>query len=423
MIFTPKKITFIINSLAGGGAERILSYILNHLDRRRFAPDLVLLLSDEKGYSLPEDIPVTHLSPSPISGTLSLLNALVAFIVSIPFVIFPSRMRKTFFHIRTVLNHLTASCISLAFFLRREQPDAVVVFLPTSIIITLMTLIAYRIRIPVCCSDRVALSQEFRNGYKFPWINQVAIKMLYKRADKYISVSDGVKDDLMKHFRIPGDKIVTIYNGIDTSVIQEAAKAPLSEKDKLLFLHHGITLIAVGRLANQKGYHDIITAFIMARKQITCRLIVIGEGELRGELEDLAESLGVSADLDFIGWQDNPFQFLAASDIFLLGSLYEGFPNVILEAMSLGLPVISTDCTCGPREILKDNEYGVLVPVSNPDALADAIIKLGQSETLRKFYSAKSKERVEAFKLNTMLVAYEQIFESLIGIRSVPRKH
>jgi glycosyltransferase involved in cell wall biosynthesis len=135
------------------------------------------------------------------------------------------------------------------------------------------------------------------------------------------------------------------------------------------------TLVAVGRLIPQKDFATLLEAFALVRRQREARLVVLGEGPLRPELEDLAERLGVSGDVSMPGFVANPYPSMAAADAFVLSSRWEGSPGVLIEAMSCGTPVVATDCPSGPRQILQDGRHGRLVPVGEPRAMADALLE------------------------------------------------
>jgi glycosyltransferase involved in cell wall biosynthesis len=115
----------------------------------------------------------------------------------------------------------------------------------------------------------------------------------------------------------------------------------------------------------------------------------------------------------FAGWQNNPFRLLAAADLFVLSSRYEGFPNALMEAMAVGLPVLSTACPSGPAELLENGRHGVLVPVGDPAAMADAILHFCANPALRSEYAALSRARIEEYSLDAMLAAYADLLDKL----------
>jgi glycosyltransferase involved in cell wall biosynthesis len=133
--------------------------------------------------------------------------------------------------------------------------------------------------------------------------------------------------------------------------------------------------MGVGRLTRQKDFPTLIRAFAAVRKVRDCRLVILGEGKDRPALEALAKEMGVGGDVDLPGFVENPYAHMSRASLFVLSSAWEGSPNVLTEALALGLPAVATDCPSGPREILEDGRYGPLVPVGDADALAGAILK------------------------------------------------
>src|SRR5262249_54469789 len=152
-------------------------------------------------------------------------------------------------------------------------------------------------------------------------------------------------------------------------------------------------VLGVGRLALQKDFSTLIKAFAHVRSRAPARLLILGDGEKRVELEVLVKELGLTADVCLLGYVDNPFAYMRRCAAFVLSSEYEGLPNSLIEAMACGAPVISTDCPCGPAEILDGGRYGLLVPVGDVEAMAAAI-----SATLQKTpETATSVRRAEFF--------------------------
>jgi glycosyltransferase involved in cell wall biosynthesis len=132
---------------------------------------------------------------------------------------------------------------------------------------------------------------------------------------------------------------------------------------------------SVGRLEPQKDFPNLLRAFALLRKKQMARLVILGEGNLRPQLEALVKELGIEEDVQLPGFNSNPYAFMKRASVFVLSSVLEGLPTVLIEAMALGTPVVSTDCKSGPKEILGSSGYGTLVPTQNPEALAAAIEK------------------------------------------------
>jgi len=137
----------------------------------------------------------------------------------------------------------------------------------------------------------------------------------------------------------------------------------------------------------------------------------LGEGELENELRELTKSLGLKNDVFFLGWQKNPFKFLARAKVFVLSSLWEGLPNTLIEALACGVPAVSTDCSSGPNEIIENNKTGILVPVKNEQTLAQAIVKLLNNPSFSQELAQKGKNRAEDFSVRNIINQYERIIQ------------
>lgn len=195
------------------------------------------------------------------------------------------------------------------------------------------------------------------------------VRRLYPRSDGIVAVSEGVRADLIANFSIPEGKVRTIYNGSVTSALfergrEEAGHAWLDHKQ-------GPVILGAGGLRAQKDFGTLIKAFSkISSKYPLSRLVILGEGPDRALLENTAEQLGVAERVDLPGHVDNPYAYMDKADVFALSSAWEGLVNVVIEALALGAKVVATDCPSGPREILENGKYGILVPVRDEDALA-----------------------------------------------------
>lgn len=235
------------------------------------------------------------------------------------------------------------------------------------------------------------------------------IRLFYPRADIIVAVAHGIKRDLIESFGIPAHKIVVIYNPIDGRSIRARAAEPV---DHPWFGSHKEPLIvAVGRLVKLKGFDLLIRA--VAQLSLPARLVIIGDGDERSTLEHLITELGLTDRIALLGFQGNPWKYMARADLFVLSSLTEGMPNAIGEAMALGLPVLATDCSPGVREYLDDGQAGLLVSPGDLGALASGIERLLLDEPLRKELARKGQERIKQFDLSMAIGAYEKLLQSL----------
>lgn len=189
------------------------------------------------------------------------------------------------------------------------------------------------------------------------------IRILFQKADEIISISNGVKIDLVNTYSIDPDKITTIFN---PAISQSLSKIKDEEVDHDWFKSKKCPIvIGVGRLTYQKGFDVLVKSFCEVRKKISCRLVILGEGPERNKIKKILSDFGMSEEAWLPGFVDNPYKYLSRADVFVLSSRYEGFGNVLVEAMACGLPVIATDCDSGPSEILNKGEYGTLIPVED----------------------------------------------------------
>ena len=204
------------------------------------------------------------------------------------------------------------------------------------------------------------------------WARFYPARRLYPWADAIVTVARPIAEDLAEITGLPMDRFKVIPNPTVTDDLYRLSAEPAEHP---WFQEDGGTpvILAAGRLKPQKDFATLLQAFALLRHDRNARLIILGEGPQRPELLKLAESLGVAEDVDLPGFLDNPYPFMRSADIFVLSSRFEGSPNVLIEAISLGTSVVATDCPSGPREILGDSGVGRLVPVGDPPALAAAI--------------------------------------------------
>jgi glycosyltransferase involved in cell wall biosynthesis len=203
------------------------------------------------------------------------------------------------------------------------------------------------------------------------WLRYTPIRLLYPHIDRIIAVSEGVADDTARIARLGRARIVVVRNPVITPDLPGQAAAPCAHP----WLAPGgpPVILGAGRLERQKDFPTLIRAFALVRARRPCRLLILGEGGQRGALERLVESLGLRGQVDLPGFAPNPYPLIARASLFVLSSAWEGSPNVLTEALALGVPAVSTDCPSGPAEILDGGRFGPLVPVGDVDALAAAM--------------------------------------------------
>lgn len=288
-------------------------------------------------------------------------------------------------------------------------------------------------------SIRIFMSQTLKakKGIK-DFIKLWSMKFFPNYADHVIAVSKSMEYDIVKNFNVKQEKAETIYNGYQLEDICKLSQERLSEKEAVWFEKNKRTIVTVGRLDVQKGQEHLIRAFAYAKKQIPeLQLLILGEGELREKLAKLVCALDLEDSVVFCGFLKNPYKIVKRSYIFVLPSLFEGFPNTLAESLCLGVPVISTDCDSGAREILAPDteiskkvisgfekaKYGLLCPVCENDGverldltaeeydMAEAILYLLRNQDAYEDYQKQCKVRAEQLSIDKVIGDWIRLIE------------
>ncbi len=391
-----KNIAFIIPSLKGGGSERVVSNLSLYLSEKKINKYIILFDAEKIDY-----LYKGYLIDLNIKSTKNLLGKIYNII-------------KRIYKVRRIK--------------KKYKVQVTISFLEAANIVNIFTK----------AEDKIVISiRNFKSKSSKGFYGKVynyLIKIFYNRADNLVAVSEGVKEDLIRNYRIDKNKIKVIYNLYDLENIQKLSKEEIEDKYKKIF--NNPIIINVGRLTKQKGQWHLIRAFKKVKEKITnMKLVILGRGELEDYLKQLVGALKLEKDVYFLRFQKNPLKFITKSKIYVFPSLYEGFPNALVEAMACGIPVISSDCKSGPREILAPKtdlkigtstieyaKYGVLIPVCDNkyhDAnfpltveeriLAKSIVELYSSKELLENYSGKAKERAKDFNKDKIILEYENI--------------
>lgn len=372
------KVAFFLPSLEGGGAEKNVINFVKYLDKKKYRVSLIL--AEKKGVflnELPKDIIVKDLGG--------------AFIFNV--------------------------FIKLIGYFKEESPD---IFISTFDRFNLVNLSAKFFsgkRFNFVIMEQTTPSNLFITAHTvwrkitvylfLPFL----LKFFYPKARAIVCVSNGVKDDLLN---IIGSykNVRVIYNPILEKRIYDLAQENV---DHPWFSEGDLPVVAtVGRLVKAKNYQVLLRAFSLILKEKDVRLMIIGEGQERDNLINLAKKLGISKNVCFLGFQKNPYKYLAKSAVFVVSSLREGFSNSLIEAMACGLPVVATECP-GPMEIIGNKKNGILVPVGNPKLLAAATLKILNNPILSKSLSESGKTRAQFFTIEKSIKEYQNFFEELLN--------
>lgn len=283
------------------------------------------------------------------------------------------------------------SGLALAKYLWRERPD---VLLSAANHVHLTAVIAARlsfasVRVVLRVSNHLTGSHLGDSERQRP-IRLKFARRVYGMADAAITVSQGIADDLVEHTRLPREHVCAVTNPTYTPEIESAAAAPLEHP----WIAPGAPplLLGAGRLVPAKDFATLLRAFARVRARRSVRLVILGEGNKRRDLERQLNELGIEADVELHGFVDNPFAWMSRASLFVLSSAWEGSPGVLVEAMACGCPVVSTNCPSGPDEILAGGRYGRLVPVGDDAALADAILEALDATPPKDVLRARARE-------------------------------
>lgn len=279
-------------------------------------------------------------------------------------------------------NHLI-SLKALTRYLRQEHPTALLSALHfnNEIAVLAKHLAGVSTRVVVC--EQNTLSQRSRHETRLTKrLTPLLAKLFYPQADAVVAVSHGVAKDLHQVLGLPLARINVIYNPCITPEL--SAQARESIEHPWFTSEEPPVILGVGKLETQKDFPTLLRAFAEIYRVRATRLVILGWGPdvEKQKLKTLIHELGLEADVDLPGYVNNPLAYMSKAAVFALSSRWEGFGNVIVEALAAGTPVVSTDCMSGPAEILDHGKYGALVPVGDHQALAQAIVKVLDGETL-----------------------------------------
>ena len=351
-------------TMTGGGAERVVGNLIQGLAARGLRIDLILARAE--GPNLEPVLPYVRLF------NLNQPRALFAL---------PGLVR----------------------FLRREKPDILFSFMHFSNILALFAARLSGFSGKVVLSEHSIISIELLQDPTFKSrVTVLLARLLYPAADQIVCVSSGVAADLVELVGLDEKKVQVVYNPVITPEVIE--KAALEFEHRWFKPGEPPVILTVGRLIESKGFKVLIRAFARLRSKIPARLLILGEGAQRSELEALVGELSLQDDVELAGFVTNPYPVMRKSSVFALSSRVEGLPTVMVEAMYFGIPIVATDCPTGPREILQGGRFGVLTPVDDVTALAESLLLALEGKTPRP-----SPESWRPFTSDVVIDQYLQV--------------
>ncbi|MGR9072912.1 MAG: glycosyltransferase [Gammaproteobacteria bacterium] len=353
------KITFFVSSLGSGGAEKMMLNLAKTAADQGHNVDLLLVRSE--GPHL-DQVPA-EIRPHVLKKTGRLRGLL--------FVLSAAKKPLRFLMLFRLPRFLTV-VKPVSEYLQTRRPDIVISTLHTCNLSSVMARECADVKTRIVVRECIALSSFIQSVPNRKKSLLPFIRLVYPLADYVVSVSKDVQKDLRALVEIPEGKAVSIYNPVIGGDFQARMEEPIDHP--WLTGKKDYVVIGVGRLTKQKDFGTLIRAFAKLRRKAPCKLIILGQGREKEALQALVGELGLTDDVDLHGFTHNPYHFMAHADLFVLPSLLEGAPNVLVEAMASGCNVISTDCPGGSAELLDYGRYGKLVPVRDVDALAEAML-------------------------------------------------
>jgi glycosyltransferase involved in cell wall biosynthesis len=375
---TPKtRICFVLPSLAGGGAERVAVDIVNALDPSQW--DRAMYLSAREG------------------PYLDLLDRAVRLTTS-------SRTSRI------------GRWLELRRYMRAERPQLVVSFLSyfSTVSATRAAGIGARVVFNQGTPTTAFLADrdyDWRRGWRRRLFS-LATRVGYRLADAIVATSQGVAEDLVASFGVPPARIRVVHNPVDLIAIAAAAREPLEPADEGVWSRPAI--VAAGRLADAKNYPLLIEAFNLLRQTMPARLFILGQGDREAQLRAQIAELGLGHDVVLCGFQRNPWKYIARADVFAMSSTYEGFGNVLVEAMACGVPVVATRSP-GSREVVRDGSDGLIVDRHEPAPLAEALGRVLSDAPLRARMAVEALRSAQRFALPAIVAAHDRVFREVLA--------
>ena len=379
MTATPRRrVCFVLPSLNGGGAERAAVHIVNALNP--IVWDRSMYLFERSGPYLSDVDPAVALAAGPAGASRA------------------------------------GRWAALRRYLRERNPEIIMSFL--SYFSVLSAARAARIGARVVFNQQTPMSAFLTDAdyaWRHPWHRRafsLVIRIGYRLADAIVTTSAGVSDDLVNQFGVRRERIRVVHNPVDLDAVRAAAAEPLDAGVQARW--NAPTIVAAGRLADAKNYPLLLDAMALLRRTIPAQLFVLGEGELEAPLREQIARLGLSDAVALCGFQKNPWKYIARADAFALTSRYEGFGNVLIEAMACGVPVVATSSP-GTKEIVTAGADGLLVEQHEPAAVAAALERVLTDDAFRRRLADGARRSAERFALPVIADAYDRAFGAVLS--------
>ena len=365
------RIAFLLDNLEGGGVQRMTLMLAREFARTGYDVDLLVCrMKGELVPAVPPRVRLLALAPGGRLATCRLAlssGAYVATAVAIDQILAGRWLRD-------------ARCLPpLTKYLATDLPACLISATPRINVLAVMAARASGGHARSIVSERISISAKLADQPEFRFRQLIPLmKRCYRLASRVVAVSHDLAEDVATQLELPREQVLAIHNPVVGPELEAASHEPL--EDPWFAPDAPPVVLSAGRSSAQKDFDTLLRAFADVRRQLPCRLLILGQQVERSRqrrherLLTLADELGIRDDVRLHGFVMNPFPYMARAAVFVLSSRYEGLPGVLIQAMACGTPVVSTSCPTGPREILENGRYGPLVPVGDASVLGKAIL-------------------------------------------------
>ena len=371
------KIAFCVNSLGNGGAERVMANLANYFAQdKRLKIYLLCNYSGEYKALISKDVEILDISPEAWREIIGL---------------------RVVNSIRRIARQLKKSC-----------PDIVISALSDTCIKVTVAKFIYKLNFRYIHRETNIVFRSQHGNSVFSLRQRVARKLYaysYQIADIIIANSDDTKLSIMECYHVPGNKIITLPNPVICgNIINQYIQSNMADQE----FPNKKYILSVGRLVEQKGYDVLIKAYSEIVKHFKgIDLVILGSGPLKDNLLLLCKALGCESSVHILDFRKNVYDYYLHCELFVLSSRYEGFGNVVVEALAFGKPVIVTDCKGGPQSIVNDGKNGIIIPTDDIDSLKNSIADILSGKI--SFDPECQKERARYFSIENVAAMYKKV--------------
>ena len=372
------SVCFVLPSLAGGGAERVAVQVLNALDADKWARSMYLF--ERSGPYLADLSPAVRLDAGSAASRVGRWLALRRHVM-------------------------------------QTHPDVIVAFLSYLTVLTAVRAAAVGARVVFAIQTPVSA---FLTDRDYLWSRAsyrrrafaLAMRVGCSVADLLIAASRGVADDLVMSFGGSRSRVRVVNNPVDLSMVSSGARQPIDAADASVW--RPPVVVAAGRLADVKNYSLLIEAFAILRRRMAASLFILGEGDQEPAVRALIVERGLADSVHLCGFRANPWSYIARADVFALTSRYEGFGNVLVEAMACGVPVVATSSP-GSQEVVESGANGLIVDRHEPEAFAEALGLVLDDGLLRRRMAERARADAEQYRAELVALGYDRVLTEALA--------